>query len=292
MFNNFKVKFKDMGDMKDLFWRAVSTANVNEFNYWMGKIEEVDPKVRERQTTMEWLRAINLALWTRSHFSIRSKCDALVNNLFEYFNSYILEARDKPVITIFEWIKKKLIARLQVKRKGMEQYSGDICPAIQNKLEFFKEEPRNCFPTWCGQMNHFDRTFIVDLASVTCICMRWDLSGIPYSHAISAIHENHQQPKAHVHNYYNKTSYLQVYYHMIHPVHGMHDFIATGISPLKAPLAMKLAGRPRKLRKKVIVILMNQETHTKQQRKSLNVTCPKCLQTGHNRRSCKNITHI
>lgn len=74
--------------MKELFWRAASTYNVNAFHYWMKKIEEADPKLTPNQkTTADWLRKTDARLWARSHFSTNSKCDVLVNNFTESFNS-------------------------------------------------------------------------------------------------------------------------------------------------------------------------------------------------------------
>ncbi|GMP51073.1 hypothetical protein CsSME_00017445 [Camellia sinensis var. sinensis] len=146
MYSNFKTKYSGCV-LKDLFWKAASTGNVHEFNYWMKKIEEVDPTTRNRKIAMEWLRETGPALCTMSHFSRRSKCDILVNNLSESFNSYILEARELPIISMFEWIRRKLMQRIQVKKAGMAKYSGEISPNIHDKLEKLKVESRNCFGT-------------------------------------------------------------------------------------------------------------------------------------------------
>ncbi|KAH7844101.1 hypothetical protein Vadar_024315 [Vaccinium darrowii] len=106
--------------MKELFRKAASVCSINGFNYWMTKIEEDDLKWNDRrQTATEWLRAVGPSLWARSHFSTRSKCDAVVNNISKSFNSYIMEARDLPIISMFEWIRKKLMQRIQVEKAGM-----------------------------------------------------------------------------------------------------------------------------------------------------------------------------
>jgi len=44
-------------------------------------------------------------------------CDALENNLSDSFNSTILLARDKPIITMLEWIKAYLMSRFATLRK-------------------------------------------------------------------------------------------------------------------------------------------------------------------------------
>ncbi|KAF5954813.1 hypothetical protein HYC85_007669 [Camellia sinensis] len=52
MYNNFKAKYSGCV-LKDLFWKAVSTGNVNEFNSWMKKIEEANPKIGNKKIAMK-----------------------------------------------------------------------------------------------------------------------------------------------------------------------------------------------------------------------------------------------
>jgi hypothetical protein len=72
----------------------------------MNFITGLDVKVHE------WLSNVPPSTWFRSHFSTKSKCDILVNNPSESFNSYIMQARDKPIIRWVEWIRKRLMKRL------------------------------------------------------------------------------------------------------------------------------------------------------------------------------------
>ena len=56
-----------------------------------------------------WLSKFPPTMWARSHFSGRSKCDILVNNLNKSFNNYILPARELAVVGMFEWIRRRLM---------------------------------------------------------------------------------------------------------------------------------------------------------------------------------------
>ena len=58
-----------------------------------------------------------------------------MNNLSESFNSMILEARDKPIIAMLEWIRVRLMIIMYSKRIGIEKFTSDICPNIVRKLE-------------------------------------------------------------------------------------------------------------------------------------------------------------
>ncbi|KAI8560202.1 hypothetical protein RHMOL_Rhmol04G0237600 [Rhododendron molle] len=259
----------------------------------MKKIEEADPKLNERrQTAAEWLRAVTPSLWARSHFNTRSKCDVVVNNISESFNSYILEARELPIISMFEWIRKKVMQRIQVKKAGMEKYTGHLCPNIQEKIEKLKVESRICVASWCGQLefevDYYDRTYIVDLKSKICSCCKWQLTGIPCCHAIAAIQKNKEHVETYVHPYFTKSGYLAAYSYMIHPVPDMLDFVETGFQPLNPPNSMRRSGRPKKLRRRTAD---EPRDPNKVTRKGLNVTCAKCMQVGHNKRSCQNRFH-
>jgi hypothetical protein len=62
-------------------------------------VEKIDPYIR-----------------ARAFFDIASKCDLIMNNLCECFNSYIIKAQDNPIITKLEMNRKKLMRRYQKKR--------------------------------------------------------------------------------------------------------------------------------------------------------------------------------
>ncbi|KAL2243683.1 UNVERIFIED_CONTAM: hypothetical protein Sindi_0486300 [Sesamum indicum] len=291
MYENFKVKFKSV-ELKEYFWRAASTANRREFEGFMKKIEELDPKIKvDVETASEWLRKINPQHWARSHFPVHSKCDILVNNLCESFNNYILEARDKPIISMFEWITTKLMSRLQLKREGMEKYGGSICPNILKKINKQQHAARNCFIRWCGgaeyEIDHFLNKYVVDLEKKTCSCGMFQLTGYPCCHACSAIVSKRARMDDYVDDFYKKTVYLKVYNDMIHAVPGAQDYIKTSFQPFKPPKIKKKRGRPKKLRRKG----PNELQSNTSTRKGLTHTCSKCLQIGHNKGSCKNEIH-
>ena len=77
--------------------------------------------------------------------------------------------------------------RFAVKRDGMLNYHGDICPRIQQRLEKSKEDVVLCIAhmngngmfevdTWQGSKK------VVDLMRRTCSCGMWDLTSIPFIH--------------------------------------------------------------------------------------------------------------
>ena len=74
----------------------------------------------------------------------------LLNNLCESFNKYILEARDKPILTMMETIRTKMMERIANKHTIVENYLGPFCPKIQKKLENIITESTRCWPKHAG----------------------------------------------------------------------------------------------------------------------------------------------
>ena len=64
-----------------------------------------------------------------------SKCDMLLNILYESFNKYILETSYKAILKMIKTIKKKLMQRIGMKSVAIEKYVGPLCPKIQKKLD-------------------------------------------------------------------------------------------------------------------------------------------------------------
>lgn len=54
----------------------------------------------------EWLRDLGKEHFSRHAFSTKAKTDLVVNNLSEVFNSYIIEFRDKLIVTMLNLVRK------------------------------------------------------------------------------------------------------------------------------------------------------------------------------------------
>ena len=183
-------------------WKEASCSTVKEFEIKHEFHQGTDVKVHE------WLSNVPPSTWFRSHFSTKSQCDILVNNPSESFNSYIMQARDKPIIRWVEWIRKRLMKRFYVKKVSMEKYGGLICPAIQDKLAKIKHDSRNCFasPASKGkfEVEILDTTHVLDMGARSCSCRMWDLTGILSKLAVAAIQMSRENPKKYVLKFYSE----------------------------------------------------------------------------------------
>ncbi|GAA0138459.1 hypothetical protein LIER_34933 [Lithospermum erythrorhizon] len=73
--------------------------------------------------------------WCKDFFPLAVKSDMLCNNLSESFNFFILDIRDKPIITMLETIRTKLMERIRDRKVAMERKSNPICPRIVKILD-------------------------------------------------------------------------------------------------------------------------------------------------------------
>lgn len=78
----------------------------------------------------------------------------------------------------------------------MKSNKGDIFPNIQEELEKIMVKSTGLICTPFGRLKYEvdDGNYksVVDLDAKTCSCRKWDISGIPCKHAVSAIFSNRQ----------------------------------------------------------------------------------------------------
>lgn len=68
-------------------------------------------------------------------FLFFSKCDVLMNNLSESFNATVLLQMDKPIITMFEWIRNYLMGIFEILIETVDDYKGKIMTKPLRRLD-------------------------------------------------------------------------------------------------------------------------------------------------------------
>jgi hypothetical protein len=140
-----------------------------------------------------WLEKMAPNTWVRAFFSEYPKCDILINNTCEVFNRYILDARELPILCMLQRINGQLMSRHYNKQKEVQEKCEKmlIYPKIRKKLARHAEMANTCcaIPSGSGIFEVHDREweFVVNIAGRHCTCKRWDLTGIPYSDAVSCL---------------------------------------------------------------------------------------------------------
>ncbi|KAG8368985.1 hypothetical protein BUALT_Bualt15G0103200 [Buddleja alternifolia] len=294
LFGNMKTAGFRGKAYKRAVWKAARASTISEFECRMQEMTKLDKNV------VEWLHDKPPVNWSKSHFNTFSKCDLLLNNLCESFNSNILDAREKMILSMLEWIRAWLMGRLQENRdRCAKRWKGKICPKIKFLLMRNDEKTRDCIPLKATDYHYEiacpDGNCKVDLEKHTCSCRKWELSGIPCKHAICAINCQRLDPQDFVHPCYSVETYARVYMHCIYPVNGQEKWRKTGQVPLIPPNLGRGVGRPPSARRLEIGEDANKQkkktrgrkkqTRMKRQQKSLK--CSYCGETGHNKKGCQ-----
>ena len=126
LYGNVTSKFKGKR-LKDIVWKAAYANILREFDNWMKKIEKL------KVDAYNYLNYLDPRCWSRSHFNPEVKCDVLVNNLNESQNLYILKVKEMPILQMLEWIRRKVMLRLQIKKDGIKKYKGLITHTTRDK---------------------------------------------------------------------------------------------------------------------------------------------------------------
>ncbi|XP_028078659.1 uncharacterized protein LOC114280479 [Camellia sinensis] len=135
---------------------------------WCSKKQEVIAQSTAKTKYVVVAATVNQALWIRKlmvdlHMEQKESTQILADN--QAANNPMFHGKTKhfkqKLYFLREWIRKKLIKRIQIKKNEMEKYVSGIYPNIHEMLEKFKVESKNCFATWCGQpkfeVDHYDR---------------------------------------------------------------------------------------------------------------------------------------
>ena len=249
----------------------------------MELIRNIDPEAEK------WLLEKDPKTWSRAYFQIDRSCAAFENGISESYHNAIGEIRSKPIITMLEEIRIYLMQRMVTMNKKAVNLNDSVCPSIRKYLTLLNNKQRYWEVIVSGyqefEVRKSDQAFGVNLASKTCTCKWWILSGLPCVHAVAAFAFTSQDPATGVSSYYKKKMWIDTYSHFIKTVGGSSMWPNTGrLGPLP-PKKRKKLGRPRNKRIKHPSECVNEVPRT-----GRKMTCSNCWEQGHNKSRCYNLT--
>lgn len=248
----------------------------------MNQLKQIDKKA------WEWLMGVPTKLWCKHSFSFYPKCDVLMNNLSESFNSTILQARDKPILTMVEWIRNYLMNRIANSVVKLDKWKHNVMPNPRKRLDKETYLSGEWLPTWSSgdlwQVHHpyNGLQFVVDIGKKTCTCCFWDLVGIPCRHVVSALQYQNLDPEKYVDPCYMREAYRACYENNVSPINGMDMWPTVDAEELLPPQYKKGPGRPKKLRFREL-----DENGSRMRRVGVAYRCTHCDKFGHNSRKCQ-----
>ena len=119
----------------------------------------------------------------------------VTSNITESLNSVILEAREKPILEMFEHICIQLMEWYDKRRKIYLPETTQIIVShaakkIQDLMAFqarhYHIASANDTVYEIFSLEH-SKNYVIKLEYMTCTCYQWQSTGIPCSHAINVI---------------------------------------------------------------------------------------------------------
>ena len=275
--------------MRQALWKAAKATTHAQFIRRMEGIAELDVDA------IKWLEDKNPAEWSRSHFRTFPKCDMLLNNICESFNSKILDAREGSIVVMMEALRHVVMQRMQenrdIVRKKWSKFG--FCPKIRKRMKVNIDKATYCVPYKSNDVSFevadpYAEKWAVNIEDRTCSCRKWDLTGIPCAHAISALWIAMKDPMQYIDDCYSVETYLKCYDPCILPVNGEHEWEDVDVQPPLPPTYGRAPGRPKKQRRKSAdEIQQTKEQGKKVRRFGQICKCSFCGKQGHNTRTCK-----
>nr|KAJ0218899.1 hypothetical protein LSAT_V11C300111730 [Lactuca sativa] len=247
IYANFNKAFSGL-ELKKLFWACAMSCVEGDFLRNMEKIQTIIP------SAYEYLMSKEPKTWCKAYMSVGFACEAVENGILECFNSIIIEARKKPLITILEEIRIYIMDRFSFMNDECMKWKGNICPKVIKKMNLFGRH----FRLWLvvhslGNVFEVRRacaSYKVYLDGRVCSCRLWDLFGIPFVHGIASINNIHQTPDGYISDYFSVNKFKECYSTNISPVNGSNMWPLTRYNKPLPPIGRKMHGSPRTKRKR------------------------------------------
>ena len=283
---NFQKRFRGEVFEKHL-WPACRSFQKHRFEEHYNLMYEACPQA------MKLIHENHKHLWTRHLFSEASKCDYVTNNIAETFNSWIRNEKSLNVVDLMDRIRQLCMEKMFLRRKFARKFEGKILPNVMKDLNArsrglkyiwrYSHKDGGSNAEMLGEVEGVNRDLVhwrhtVDLQERTCTCRRWQVTGLPCTHALCIITSiRGYNIEDYVHDYYSVAKFNKAYGKSVKPMTDRKQWPQVDSRfKLWPPILKRAAGRPRKRRFKSAA-----EGGTKKTTK-----CSRCNQLGHMAKTC------
>ncbi|KAH0734613.1 hypothetical protein KY285_010320 [Solanum tuberosum] len=241
------------GELKKLLWWCAWSTYEEEFKDQLTKMGELNKKAAKS------LVSYPPEKWCRAYFDTKCKNFMVDNNFTESFNSWIVEARQKPIIKMLEEIRVKVMNMLRKHEAEVKSWKNEFSPHAMHLFNDYRVIAQRCKVEFNG--------------------------GCGYEVTEAFIHKK-IDPIAEIHWWYSKEAYLMVYKHKIEPVRGEIFWKMESHHAMEPPTLAKMVGRPKIKRTREKDEAKNRQGVWSASRKGMLMTCGYCGEPNHNRRKC------
>ena len=184
------------------------------FNETVTKMEQVSKEAKE------WLfDNAPKEHWAELYFEGK-RYGHYTSNIVESLNSWILEARELPILPMFETIRHQLMDWF-AERSQLETHTmGLLVKDASNRIQTMVNTRARRYHIWTVDQVEYEiqshngeaiHEYLVNLVDRTCTCHAFQALGIPCAHALACIIYRKEDPQMYAASFYHLDSFRQTY---------------------------------------------------------------------------------
>ncbi|CAN6237404.1 unnamed protein product [Urochloa humidicola] len=262
--------------------KAIYSSKVDEFNQYVELIKAESDKLAE------WLLETKPERWSDAFFK-GSRLGQYTCNVSETIAEWIPSRYELSVVQLVDTIRCNLMETMYTRRESSNAWAEVLTPSANQKLQEQMNKALTlnvvCSTGNDGNSHVFevcdDSVNVVNINAWECTCRKWQLSGIPCSHAIAVFDRTERCPLDYCAKCFTTEYYRLTYAVSINPIpdvlvptvagdpsHGA----ALHLSPI---LTRRQVGRPKEKPADPRIAIKRA------------VRCSRCKGYGHNKATCK-----
>jgi hypothetical protein len=262
--------------------KAIYACKVDEFNQYVELIKAESDKLAE------WLLETKPERWSDAFFK-GSRLGQYTCNVSETIAEWIPSRYELSVVQLVDTIRCNLMEMMYTRRESANACTELLTPSANQKLQEQMNKALTlnvvCSTGNDGNSHVFevcdDSVHVVNINTRECTCRKWNVSGIPCSHAIAVFDRTEQCPLDYCDKYFTTEYYRWTYAMSINPIPDVLVPTVTGdpshgtmlhLSPI---LTRRQVGRPKEKPADPRIAIKRA------------VRCSRCKGYGHNKATCK-----
>ncbi|KAL3534432.1 hypothetical protein ACH5RR_002893 [Cinchona calisaya] len=184
IYSNLKLQFPGLL-LRNYFWEVAKSFDIVGHNKAKAKIKDMNIEA------WKYLSKIPVSAWARHSFKPEIKCDHIINNLTESFIAWVGELRGKPIFTLAEGLRRKMMKKFHKRFQNGCTWTNNITPKVVKKMKVMAQQYRKC-ELMLATENMFavrdsEKTHRVNLTNRTCECGAFQMTGLLCKHAALGI---------------------------------------------------------------------------------------------------------
>ena len=260
-----KVRDSMAEDLKS----AAYTCQLEEFEAHVESIRHMSKEAAE------WVLASKPEHWSNAMFK-GQRYDHYSPQTVKSLSSWIPVKHESSVVLIIDAVRDKLMEVMQARRGVAASWGEALTPTMEEKLK--KEIPKAAHYVVCSSDTVFEVRWnavnVVNIGTWECTCRRWQLTGLPCTHAMTVFDRLGKNMYDYCSRYFTAEMYRVAYGEQIQTIPDVErmNSIFTSSYP---PRSSRPPDRPRRKR-----VNPNKTTIRA-------LRCSRCKAVGHNKATCE-----